>query len=157
RVVLARHDMHLPKEGGAHQTRDGSPSAKLAYANTALSRLILSICTVSAELHEARNAAAKTDTIMPARIRVRSSENNRTNSGPLDWGDGGGMNPATSQKPIKKMTSIHRPLYTHHRWALVLIVVSLHADGDVRSEKLLGADRAPLGFHRGELSNSIVW
>ncbi len=24
RVVLARHDMHLPKEGGAHQTRDGS-------------------------------------------------------------------------------------------------------------------------------------
>jgi hypothetical protein len=24
RVVLARHDMHLPKKGGAHQTRDGS-------------------------------------------------------------------------------------------------------------------------------------
>src|SRR5262249_21178524 len=24
RVILARHDMHLPKNGGAHQTRDGS-------------------------------------------------------------------------------------------------------------------------------------
>ncbi|GAA2397220.1 hypothetical protein GCM10009856_01280 [Mycolicibacterium llatzerense] len=46
------------------------------------------------------------------------------------------MKPATNQKPIKKMTSIHKPLYTHHRWALVLIVVSLQADGDVRSEKL---------------------
>jgi hypothetical protein len=26
RVVLARHDMRLPKEGGAHQTRDASMS-----------------------------------------------------------------------------------------------------------------------------------
>src|SRR5258707_15589686 len=24
RVVLARHEMHLPNKGGAHQTRDGS-------------------------------------------------------------------------------------------------------------------------------------
>jgi hypothetical protein len=31
RVVLARHEMHLPKKGGAHQTRDGShPTPSIA-------------------------------------------------------------------------------------------------------------------------------
>ncbi|MCQ4359658.1 hypothetical protein KQR54_00575, partial [Mycobacterium gordonae] len=33
RVVLARHDMHLPKEGGAHQTRDGSHRRAHAHPN----------------------------------------------------------------------------------------------------------------------------
>jgi hypothetical protein len=53
--------------------------------------------------------------IIPARMPVRCSRNIRAIWAALAFGDGGGMNPATPQKPASSSTTHAIPLQVHVR------------------------------------------